>query len=93
MESVKALQYQTAEDCVMHQKNQQKVHIKLVQEKEQIANRKLTYLDGYMLCENMEALKPILSTEFRKLMKMLEFLLSTTGLLHLQIYLLIFRFS
>lgn len=60
MKSAKIVHYQTIEICVILQKSQQEVHVKMAQEKEQITTRKLADIDCCMLCEDLEALKSVL---------------------------------
>lgn len=62
--------------------------VNLEQEKGQIK----TTIEGYMLCEEMKALKQILSPEIQNPAKLLEFLAWMTCLLHFQICVLLFGF-
>ena len=48
--------------------------VKLAQEKDQVKTTKLADIDGYMLCEEIEALRPILPSKIQNPIKMLEFL-------------------
>lgn len=48
--------------------------VKLAQEKDQVKTTKVSDIDGYMLCEEIEALRPILPSKIKTPIKMLEFL-------------------
>lgn len=48
--------------------------VKLGQEEDQVKTTKLAETDGFMLCDAMETLKPILPAEIQNPMKTLEFL-------------------
>ncbi|KAH1179062.1 hypothetical protein KIL84_000393, partial [Mauremys mutica] len=48
--------------------------VKLVQENEQVSTVKSVDINGYMLCEELEALKPIISSDCRNPLKILQFL-------------------
>ncbi|XP_030403408.1 uncharacterized protein LOC115643472 [Gopherus evgoodei] len=48
--------------------------VKLVQENEQVSTVKSLDINGYMLCEELEALKPILPSDCRNPLQILQFL-------------------
>ncbi|XP_039373733.1 zinc finger MYM-type protein 1-like [Mauremys reevesii] len=48
--------------------------VKLVQENEQVSTVKSVDINGYMLCEELEALKPIISSDCTNPLKILQFL-------------------